>query len=93
MKGLDDWLAEPYENQRDAEYEECPECFGTGLYTPRVTAGDEYLHGEIVLDDCCEECGGEGQVEVDVEERDREQRESAAADAAEERYYHDKYGD
>ena len=85
-----------YEPKEEDYWEECPECFGTGLHTPRISVGDEYFHGEFVIDDQCEECLGHGKVELDEDEvyrKFQDEYDRQAEDEVIERYYRDKYGD
>ncbi len=89
LKGLDDWLAAPCEHQEEPEYDDCFDCDGAGLVARRQPDGS-------ILLSSCPECDGYGTIEVDPDvarERAEQERLAAAADAAMERYYHDKYGD
>lgn len=86
----DRWLREPYENQEEGEFEECPVCEGYGWFPVRDQSG------ELIEQEPCANCNATGQAYVSPEELESRAKDQAASlqeDMDMEDYYHDKYGD
>jgi DnaJ-class molecular chaperone len=49
------------------KYEECENCYGTGMinYPEKYINGDLYYDAEVLP---CEECGGSGKIKIQEEE-------------------------